>query len=316
MKKMSPKMLVVLILAFFVVVGLLAAITALASKEKKPATPTQFTEVNRVDENQVTNEPVVTTNNNTNNQVTNEVPDGPRGEGTGFDDYDGLNVDLESYIEDEEITSITAYSAAGMNMEEAKDDIDFENLYKTELSSSEVKDLVKEFTKAFKSEKRTTYDLGDELEGLYARKIIVLNDDVYFGINEEYAYARNKSDLEVFEITNSLKKFALDIPQDVDADFNSFKLSLGDLDYDINFDDPGEIRQIKENFYSYEIDEKLASYEFVGYMEFENGNRLDIYEDDGIYMGEYQSGRDVNTVMLNNESIGKILDIVNEALGR
>lgn len=302
MKKINMKMMIVLIIAFFVVVGLLAAITALAGKEKKPkeaTTPTpSSTPVvveNKIPEN-------VANNTNTTYEPTKL---------TGFDKYDN-SLDLELFFDSHEVESVTAYSVAGMNMIDIKDDIDFDLIYSKEVKSSELKDLEKEFKKSFVEDNLLDPDTINE-DALYASQLIVVNEEFYFGLNEDYAFIYNGMDINVFEISDNLKKFAREMPEEVDTDFTLFSLKLGD-DMEIGFDE-GEVNQIKENFYSYKVDLDTDDFEYYGQIEFDNGNKLDVYEGDKYHIGVYKSGKDETTVMLNKDSIDVLIDMVNGALG-
>lgn len=307
--KLDKKMIIILIIAFFIVVALLAALAALSSKDKESGGnnggPQPATQPNQ---NQ-------TNTTNTQNTVTNTSGGGGVSSLTGFDKYDDQAI-LEIYFGTKEIDSITEYSVAGMNMTKAKDKVDFDITYSKEIPESDLEDLVKEFKKTFVEENCQTYDLDEiDLTDLEATKLLVVNEEFYFGINGEYAYARNGMDVAVYDLTDNLKRFALELPEEVDTSFSSFRLFLEIDNIDISFDDQREVNQIKENFYSYEVDLNPEDYGYLGYMEFDNGNKLEIYEDRDYYIGKYESGRDSKVVMLNKDSIDIMLNIVREAMG-
>ena len=311
MKKLNMKMIIILIIAFFILVGILAAIAALASKGKdnkgnnNQGPTTQASEVPAVEPGNETN----TTSN-----TTNSTPGGSvRLE--GFDKYND-QVDLEIYFGSNDIESITEYSSAGTNMQEAKDNIPFDNLYVKELTKSEIKDLVKEFKKAFVQDNVTVLDLDDrEVDELVASKLLVVNEEFYFGINETYAFSTNGSEVDIFEIDGTLSDFAKELPEHVDLGFGSFELHLDKEDIDITFDDRSEVQYIKDKFYSYETDIELDYFEKLGTINFDNDTSLELYSGEDIYAGTYKSGRNEKTVIINSDCMDALIRIVEQALG-
>ena len=316
--KFKPITIIILIVAFLLVVGLLAAIAGLSARSKRQnanqnavITMPENNNTNTLPSEEPSTEPTTDPDN-----TTNTIGNGGAKSG-GFDDFRD-NIDLESYFSEMEIDSIVTYSAAGTNMVELKDEFEVDMFYKEEIKGDDLEELVDNLKEVLVSSNAKQY-AGDNkkvLKELFANKYVVVDDDFYFGINADNIYAFNGVDIEVFEINDYLSEFATNMPEEVSTSFKTFTLFLdqdGD-ELEINFDDKNEVKGLKEKLKSYEAEDlDTDDLEHVGRIEFDNNSVLELYNGD-YCLGEYKSGRSVETVFISNDFIESLLEIVEEAL--
>ncbi len=318
--KFKPRTIIILIVAFFIVVGLLAAIAGLSARSKRQnanpngaITMPENNNTNTLPSEEPSSQPSPSSSTDPDNNTNTTGNGGAKSD--GFDDFRD-NVDLEDYFANTEIDSIVAYSAAGTNMVKLKDEFDIDMFYKEEIEGDDLEELVENLKEVLVSSNAKQY-AGDNkkvLKELFANKYIVVDDDFYFGINAETIYAFNGVDIDVFEVNDKLSEFALNMPEEVSTSFKSFTLFLDKDDLEISFDDKNEVKELKEKLKSYEAeDADTDDLEHVGRIEFDNNTVLELY--DGDYcIGEFKSGRTVETVFINKDFIDSLLKIVEEAL--
>lgn len=312
--KLSLKTIILLIVAFFVIVGLLAAIAALSAKSKKQNGQENVVTIpaaNNVTNTYATSSPV--SNNTTSNNTTRG---GRTNTGSGFGNYESTQ-DLIMYFEDPNISSMVAYSACGNDMESLKDKLDIDLFYKEEIEEDEIEKLAKLFQKAATERNQEQFNIEEDgiPENLYATKFIVIDEEFYIGISDEYFYAYNDDNLDVFKISGELSKFATKMPEEVDLEFETFKLTIEENSAEINFDDRGEVDDLKGLLSSYELeDADTDDFELWGQIEFDNREKLSIYKGDDYPIGEYKVGKKSTLVMLNKEFVDKLMEIADNAL--
>ena len=315
--KFSPKTIIILIVAFFVVVGLLAAIAALSAK--KPKTQNTVDGFIPSAQNSVNTTNTVPTSNPSSssepgNEVDNTTPRRGRSDpNNAFEDYFDSE-DLLTYFENSTVNSMVAYSAAGGNMEKLKEEFSIDEFYAEEIKDDDLEDMVKLLKKAIVKKNLEEVDI-EEKGALNPKKFIVVDEIFYFGMAEDYIYSFAGDTIEVFQISGKLSDFANKMPETIDTDFDSFAFSYEEKGVQVNFDDEGIVKDLKTQLYSYKVENlSTEGLDYVGKLEFDNDDSLDVYMLDEYALGEYKSGKKKSTVIINKDFISSIVEITENAL--